>query len=101
MRWFVKAKRAQNNRDSESWIEGAVSPTLNVFDNKADTRATVLILENDRLRRLTPIECERLQGFPDNWTEGSTDTVRYEQMGNAVTVPVARWLIRRLLDLDK
>jgi site-specific DNA-cytosine methylase len=62
---------------------------------------TVLILENDRLRRLTPMECERLQGFPDNWTAGLHDTVRYEQMGNAVSVPVARWIIRRLLDLGE
>jgi DNA (cytosine-5)-methyltransferase 1 len=47
------------------------------------------------------MECERLQGFPDNWTAGLRDTVRYEQMGNAVSVPVARWIIRRLLDLNE
>jgi len=40
-----------------------------------------------RIRRLTPVEFERLQGFPDNWTIGS-DTQRYKQCGNAVTVPV-------------
>jgi len=40
------------------------------------------------IRRLTPIECERLQGFPDNWTAGVSDTQRYKQMGNAVTVNV-------------
>jgi len=40
-----------------------------------------------RIRRLTPSECERLQGFPDNWTIGS-DTQRYKQCGNAVTVNV-------------
>lgn len=45
------------------------------------------------VRRLTPLECERLQGFPDNWTEGQTDTNRYKQMGNAVAVPVVEWLI--------
>lgn len=41
-----------------------------------------------RIRRLTPIECERLQGFPDNWTLGFSDTQRYKMMGNAVTVNV-------------
>lgn len=41
-----------------------------------------------RIRKLTPLECERLQGFPDNWTEGVSDTQRYKQMGNAVTVNV-------------
>jgi DNA (cytosine-5)-methyltransferase 1 len=42
----------------------------------------------DTIRRLTPIECERLQGFPDNWTAGVSDTQRYKMMGNAVTVNV-------------
>ncbi len=40
------------------------------------------------IRRLTPIECERLQGFPDNWTEGISDTQRYKCLGNAVTTNV-------------
>lgn len=45
------------------------------------------------VRRLTPLECERLQGFPDGWTEGQTDTNRYKQLGNAVAVPVVEWLM--------
>jgi len=48
------------------------------------------------VRRLTPIECERLQGFPDNWTIGS-DTQRYKQCGNAVTVNVIEEIMKRLL----
>jgi len=40
------------------------------------------------IRRLTPLECERLQGFPDGWTEGISDTQRYKCLGNAVTVTV-------------
>ncbi len=48
------------------------------------------------VRRLTPIECERLQGFPDNWTASQSDTHRYKQMGNAVTVNVIEWLGKRL-----
>jgi DNA (cytosine-5)-methyltransferase 1 len=43
-----------------------------------------------KIRRLTPIECERLQGFPDNWTAGFSDTQRYKMMGNAVTVNVIK-----------
>ena len=50
------------------------------------------------IRRLTPLECERLQGFPDNWTEGQADTNRYKQMGNAVAVPVVEWIVKNLLD---
>lgn len=51
------------------------------------------------VRRLTPIECERLQGFPDNWTEGQSDTNRYKQMGNAVAVPVVEWIIQNICDI--
>jgi DNA (cytosine-5)-methyltransferase 1 len=51
------------------------------------------------VRRLTPREAERLQGFPDNWTAGQSDSARYRQLGNAVAVPVARWLGRRIVDL--
>jgi len=50
------------------------------------------ILENVRIRRLTPVECERLQGFPDGWTEGISDTQRYKVLGNAVTVGVIAFL---------
>jgi len=61
---------------------------------------------NGRVRRLLPIECERIQGFPDGWTlppEGSKDDVdrvdslRYHALGNAVTVNVTEWLARRIV----
>lgn len=46
-----------------------------------------------RVRRLTPVECERLQGFPDGWTEpAGADTHRYRCLGNAVCVNIAAWL---------
>jgi DNA (cytosine-5)-methyltransferase 1 len=54
--------------------------------------------DGTRIRRLTPLECERLQGFPDNWTkydsEGNivSDTQRYKMCGNAVTVPVVEYI---------
>lgn len=50
------------------------------------------------VRRLTPTECERLQGFPDDWTAMHKDTVRYREIGNAVAVPVAEWIGRRICD---
>ena len=55
------------------------------------------------VRRLTPRECERLQGFPDDWTAVGaggcrlSDSARYRAMGNAVTVPVVAWIGARLL----
>ncbi len=53
------------------------------------------------VRRLTPLECERLQGFPDGWTdiEGNSDSQRYRQMGNAVAVPVVEWIMKRIVAL--
>ena len=48
------------------------------------------------IRRLTPMECERLQGFPDRWTEGISDTQRYKCLGNAISVPVAVEIFKKL-----
>jgi DNA (cytosine-5)-methyltransferase 1 len=193
--WFVKARRAQNQDDDETWKQGGVCTTLNAFDNGGESRATVLVLQSTQpnaaidddlsptlvqamgkggghvpiliidgtrvddvrvtddeimqtviqrwgtgggnvpaiaysiredatannfsateieqaralqalqpsvqshhaqtfiaeplqVRRLTPMECERLQGFPDGWTASQSDSQRYRQMGNAVTVNV-------------
>jgi len=55
------------------------------------------IFESSVVRRLTPTECERLQGFPDGWTDGQADSHRYKQMGNAVAVPVVEWIINRII----
>ena len=96
MIWFNKSRRAQSNTDYETWIEGGVVPTMNAFDN-GDTRATTII-NTTQVRRLTPLECERLQGFPDGWTEDQVDTHRYKQMGNAVAVPVVEWIIQGITD---
>ena len=161
--WFTKGRRAQNEEDYETWIQGGVMPTLNAFDN-GDIRTTVIIFYGNRVddvrlqggvintlqarmgtggnnmpmlmrmregkpgggkgplisedksltiatandqtllnegtvRRLTPIECERLQGFPDDWTAGQSDSARYKQMGNAVAVPVVEWLIQNIVDV--
>ncbi len=52
------------------------------------------------VRRLTPTECERLQGFPDGHTAGQSDSARYRQLGNAVCVSVARWLGQRIAEQE-
>jgi DNA (cytosine-5)-methyltransferase 1 len=58
------------------------------------------------VRRLTPLECERLMGWPDNWTatkaDGTpqSDTHRYKQCGNGVASPVAQWIAQQLLKLN-
>jgi DNA (cytosine-5)-methyltransferase 1 len=55
------------------------------------------VVNESVVRRLTPTECERLQGFPDNWTDGQADSNRYKQMGNAVAVPVVSWIINAMV----
>ena len=94
---FSKARRAQNNEDFETWVERDFTNTLNAFDNATEVRATELVISQGRVRRLVPIEMERLQGFPDNWTDGQADSNRYKQMGNAVSVPVAQWIAERMV----
>lgn len=49
------------------------------------------------VRRLTPTECERLQAFPDGWTDGLSDSARYRCLGNAVTTNVPEWLGRQIM----
>jgi len=61
-----------------------------------DTGIQQYTLKGSRIRRLTPTECERLQGFPDGWTEGVSDSQRYKCLGNAVTVKVIEAIAERL-----
>ena len=61
--------------------------------------AQLFLAQTSTVRRLTPMECERLQGFPDGWTEGQADSNRYKQMGNAVAVPVVEWIIKSMIEV--
>ncbi|MGH6863225.1 MAG: DNA cytosine methyltransferase, partial [Methylocella sp.] len=58
-----------------------------------------LIASRLSVRRLTPLEYCRLQGFPDDWLDGLgfSDSAKYRMLGNAVTAPVAEWIGRRIL----
>ena len=65
--------------------------------------ATDLVVESDRqyaqlIRRLTPLECERLQGFPDDWTNipGASDSARYRALGNSVAIPCVEFIMKSL-----
>lgn len=107
----------QMNHASEAYREnGELAPTL---QERMGTGGNNVPLVG--VRRLTPVECERLQGFPDNWTrfgvvrtpvhdeEGAVmgwdvvtrkqaDSTRYRQLGNAVTVNAAEWIGRRIVE---
>jgi DNA (cytosine-5)-methyltransferase 1 len=65
------------------------------------------IIQNMAVRRLTPVECERLQGFPDNHTnipwrkkDESPDGPRYKAMGNSMAVPVMNWIGKRITKIE-
>jgi site-specific DNA-cytosine methylase len=83
------------NRVADIRIQGDVINTLQARMGTGGNNMP-LLAEPMRVRRLTPIECERLQGFPDGWTDEQSDTQRYKQMGNAVTVNVIEWIGSRL-----
>jgi len=68
---------------------------------RAGTKQSTGVMNDMTVRRLTPVECERLQGFPDDWTAGQSDSHRYKQMGNAVAVPVVEWIIQNIVDVAK
>jgi DNA (cytosine-5)-methyltransferase 1 len=104
-----------SDRSNKAAWEGDISGTINCQMNSESSNLQMGVRENLTVRRLTPIECERLQGFPDNWTsekmelilEGNewkatgkvvkqADGPRYKQMGNAVTVNVAEWIGKQI-----
>ena len=128
---YRKSKRAQTDRDDETWVDDGAANTLNRFDvgDARTTRAVVdtastlqsnstggvrmdaegaagghLIPDDMTVRRLTPVECERLMGLPDGWTapEGvkAPDSKRYAACGDAIVTPVAYWIGRRILNVD-
>jgi len=87
------------------WRESGPAYTLNTSDRHL-VAYTAPGHDGLLVRRLTPRECERLQGFPDDWTATDADgrpladTIRYRMMGNAVAVPVVEWIGARLLAVN-
>jgi len=82
-----REKKRQNGRRMKNDVEPAFTLTGQDIHGVSD---------GQNIRRLTPLECERLQGFPDGWTEGISDTQRYKCLGNAVSVPVVKTVGERL-----
>ena len=67
--------------------------------NGGSSRQNGVITPDLAVRRLTPVECERLMGWPDGWTEpAGADSHRYAACGNGVVAPVAEWIGRRLIE---
>lgn len=76
---------------------------VGVLTTATDKTRGLPLVATHAVRRLTPTECERLQGFPDGWTatgadgEPISDSARYRMLGNAVAVPCVEWIVRRII----
>ena len=99
----------QNQRDEVRYIgeDGNISGALS---SDSGAKQTNYVHENSVIRRLTPVECERLQGFPDNYTqipwkgkvkEDCPDSHRYKALGNAMAVPVIQFLGKNIVDYER
>lgn len=93
----------------DEYKEGNLCSTISARDYKSATDLVVYSVGNEYVvRRLTPLECERLQGFPDGWTDigdyidskgrkkHTSDTARYRALGNSIALPPWRWVLKRL-----
>jgi len=76
------------DQDNRAYFEDGKSGTLDVKPNRQKT-----LLNNSRIRRLTPIEAERLQCVPDNYTAFVSDSQRYKMLGNGWTIDVIAWIL--------
>lgn len=88
---------ASEQANSFAW-ESDVNPTLNAQIPNDTSNIQYGIRQGMAVRRLTPLECERLQGFPDNYTNipGASDSGQYKALGNSMAVPVMRWIGERI-----
>ena len=103
---FHQAKNPVSKDDDTRWENTHTQPTLNTWVGHNETKIQTAVVEpiskqELAVRRLIPVECERLQGFPDNWTqipwkkkaqEDCPDGPRFKAMGNSMAVPVMRWI---------
>jgi DNA (cytosine-5)-methyltransferase 1 len=84
-------------------IQGNVAATMTA-DMAGPTHSGPKVMQNMAVRRLTEVECERLQGFPDNYTnikENCPSGARYKALGNSMAVPVMRWIGERINQYER
>lgn len=105
----VSTQSARQNKDATDLIvqaagldcrngteNGDISGTLQSGSNGNSLNSIHPIRTGKLIRRLTPLECERLQGFPDGWTDipGASDSARYKALGNSVAIPCVDFVLR-------
>lgn len=102
----IAAFKAGQGPDARSiGYDEHLSPTLSAADS--GTNRTPSLMHGQLVRRLTPRECERLQGFPDDYTlipyrgKPAADGPRYKALGNSMAVPVMRWIGERIAEIEE
>ena len=95
---------AQNTRDEVRYQNGD-GQIVGALAAQPGMKQTTYIKTNTVVRRLTPTECERLQGFPDGWTDipwaikpTAPDSRRYKALGNSMAVPVMKFIGKRIME---
>lgn len=95
---FRKSARVRSDDTPETWVDDGIANTLNTFD-VGDVRTTHAVVDS-AVRRLTPLECERLMGLPDQFTAPpgikAPDSRRYAACGDAIVANVAYWIAQRI-----
>jgi len=96
----ASTESARQHKDATDLIFQQTVGALTSSDRKGPNSQYVsqdkCVVEGPHLiRRLTPLECERLQGFPDGWTdiEGASDSARYKALGNSVAIPCVEYIM--------
>jgi len=85
-----------NMPDAKRVYDTGMARTLKALGGGLGAKTGLYQTSKSQIRRLTPTECERLQGFPDSWTEGLSDSQRYKTLGNAVTSNVVTALLNEM-----
>lgn len=100
--------------DCRSFCEGGeINGTLQAKESRGQSlNLNNTVRQNMVVRRLTPMECERLQGFPDGWTDigdytdstgkkrKTSDSARYKALGNSIALPFWQWMLRRMCEIS-
>ena len=93
-KWLENGKELSRNFSQEQRVYAPQGLSSTLSANGGGLGATTgLYYTEEGVRKLTPIECERLQGLPDNYTEGVSNTQRYKMIGNGFTVPVIEHIL--------
>ena len=79
-------------------VKDGIVPTLRASGGNHGGGSENLAVMHSIVRRLTPTECERLQGLEDGYTDGGSDTARYKALGNGMAQPCADYVIRRIVE---